>query len=173
MENKLTTVQKIGGLISTLVLGQTKEIIIRTDERVQNIMKATDELKQALDDFRLSLNSHGLDIKALQVHTKYGISNSPTVPGPQGNQLLTEAGFYTQYPKFKEKLFALMDTMNLRTLYDSEVGAFDALKKLQNDPAMDPLKDYAVNHPDESLDLIFKVASWLIRDEYAKERKIV
>lgn len=171
MEDKLSKFEKVGGWISTLILGQTKEIIIRTDERVQNLAKTTDELKQSLDAFREALNSHGLDIKALQVHTKYGVSNSPTVPSELGKKLLADSGFDTQYPKIKEKLFALMDTMSLRILYDYEVGAFEALKKLQNDPAIDPLKDYSINHPDAPLDLIFKVASWVVRDDYANVRK--
>lgn len=171
MEDKLSNLEKVGGWVSTLLLGQTKEIIIRTDERVLNLSKTTDELKQSLDNFREAVTSHGLDIRVLQVHTKYGISNSPTVPSELGKKLLQDSGFNVQYPKIKEQLFVLMDTMSLRTLYDYEMGAFEALKKLQNNPAIDSLKDYSVNHPDVSLELIFRVASWVVRDEYATTHK--
>ena len=171
MTDKLTVIEKIGGFVSTILLGKTKEIIIRTDEKVNGLIKSTDELKQDFNSLRDSIQTCGLDIKALQVHTKYGISNSPTVPSPEGKKLLADSGFLNQYPNIKDKLFSLMDEMKLRTLYDYEVGAFNALKAMQNDPAIDPLKDYAVNNPDETLDLIFKVASWVIRDDYAKKLK--
>jgi len=172
MNEKLSTIQKIGGWISTLLLGNTKEIIIRTDERVQGLMKATDELRQSVDNLRMSISDHGSDIKALKVHTRYGVSHSPTVPNDSGKKLLTDAGFFSQYPEIKNEIFALMDAMNLRTLYDYEHGAVEALEKLENHPAMDLLKDYAVNNPDQPLELIFKVASWVIRDEYAEYKKI-
>lgn len=59
-----------------------------------------------------------------------------------------------------------MDTMGLRTLYDYEKGAVDALKKLQIDPDIDPLKNHAVSNPDHPLELIYMIASWVIRDDY-------
>ena len=70
MNEKLSAIEKIGGWISTLLLGKTKEIIIRTDERVQGLVKATDKIKEIVDDFRVSITEHGSEIKALRVHTK-------------------------------------------------------------------------------------------------------
>jgi len=102
------------------------------------------------------------------IYSAYGVTNSPTLPNEKGKKLLKDSGFDSQYPKFKDKLFALMDVKNLRTLYDYEKGAMESLKELQNDSSMDKLKEYSVNHPDESLELIFQVASWIIRDDYAK-----
>lgn len=59
-----------------------------------------------------------------------------------------------------------------RTLYDYEQIAQKVLEELKDSPLMDCLKDYSVNRPAESLELIFKVASWVIRDDYAREHPI-
>lgn len=171
MNEKINTLEKIGGLVSTLLLGKTKEIIIRTDERVNILIKTGDEMKKSIDDIKVSIATHGSEIGALKIHTSYGISKSPTTPNKKGEGLLKNSGFEKQYPIIKDRIFTLMDAMNLRTLYDYEVGAIAALEKLQNDPLIDPLKDYVVNHPDESLELVFKVASWLIRDDYNAYKK--
>ncbi|MEK7552712.1 MAG: hypothetical protein AAB505_01230 [Patescibacteria group bacterium] len=101
----------------------------------------------------------------------YGITQSPTVSNDAGKKLLTDSKFIEQYPIFKQELFALMDVMSLRTPYDYELGSIKALEQLKTQPVIDPLKNYAVNHPNEPLDLIFKVASWVIRDDYDSYRK--
>src|SRR5262245_49889506 len=93
MNEKISIIEKIGGWVSTILLGKTKEIIVRTDEKVQNLIKITDELKKSLDAFRDTITSHGLDIRALQVHTKYGVAHSPIVPNKNGDKLLEDSGF--------------------------------------------------------------------------------
>ena len=173
MDKALTIAEKIGGWLSTILLGKTKEIIIRTDERVLGLMKSMEDVKKTVDDFRVSITTHGAHIEALKVHTKYGVTHSPTVPNEEGKKLLENSKFSQQYPNLKQKIFALMDTMPLRTLYDYEVGAIAALERLQNDPTIDPIKDYVVSNPNDSLDLVFKVASWVIRDDYDTYKKTV
>lgn len=171
MNEKLTTIEKIGGWVSTLLLGQTKEIIVRTDERVLGLMDSMKDVKKTVEDFRVSITAHSANIDALKVHTKYGITNSPTVPNEEGTKLLQDSKFTEQYPSMKSKIFTLMDTMNPRTLYDYETGAIAALEKLQNDPLIDPIKNYIVSNPDATLELIFKIASWVIRDDYDAYKK--
>jgi len=173
MNEKLSTIEKIGGWVSTLLLGKTKEIIVRTDERVQHLTKSMDDVKKCIDDFRTSIATHGANISALQIHTKYGVHNSPTLPNKEGKKLLQDSGFNSMYSSMKSQIFSLMDSFDLRTLYDYEKGAEKALKQLKNKPSMDSLKEYSVNHPDESLELIFKIASWVIRDDYAEYKNSV
>ncbi|MFZ1019626.1 MAG: hypothetical protein WAN61_01360 [Minisyncoccia bacterium] len=166
MDEKLSLIKKIGNFISNILLGETKEIIVRTDEKVRLISKTVDSISVAVDNFRSSIATHGANIEALQIHTRYGVSHSPTVPNEKGQEILEKSGFSKQYPILKSKIFTLMDTMNLRTLYDYENGAFETLTTLKNDPEMDILKEYVVNNPNYPLDAIFKVASWVIRDDY-------
>lgn len=171
MENSLTIAKQIGNFVSNILLGETKEIIIRTEQRVAGIEATISEMKSDIKDVRATLRSHEAGIAGLKVHTGYGFSSSPVTPSGKGEKLLRESGFYEIYPSLKTKLFDLMKARNLRTLYDYEKGAERALGELQNDPQMDPLKEHAVNHPEEPLELIFRVASWVIRDDFAKEQK--
>lgn len=112
---------------------------------------------------------HMLDRKPL--YAAYGENHSPTLPNEKGSQLLDDSGFTNSYSALRQQIFALMDSKNPRTLYDYEVAAEKSLRELQNNPAMDSVKNYAVNHLEEPLDLIFKVASWKIRDDYEEYKK--
>lgn len=109
---------------------------------------------------------HSLEQKP--IFEQYGVHNSPMRPSDKGQKLLQDSGFNEVYKSLKGQIFDRMDKMELRTPYDYEAGASRALVLLSNDPCMDTLKDYAVNHPDESLELIFGVASWVIRDDYTE-----
>jgi hypothetical protein len=101
----------------------------------------------------------------------YGTASNPAVPNIKGAKLLEDSKFNEQYPKCKDKLFASMDGMRLRTLYDYEKGAVRALRRLRDDPLFDPIKEHSVNHPNEPLSVIFTVASWIIRDDYGEYKK--
>ncbi|HEX4774556.1 MAG TPA: hypothetical protein VH234_03485 [Candidatus Saccharimonadales bacterium] len=125
------------------------------------------DLKKEVKKIRDAIGTHTTEIVALQVHTKYGVNNSPIQPNNSGRKLLETSKFNQQYPSLKEKLFTLMDAKSLRTLYDYETGAFQALQDLKDDPLVDPIKEFVVNNPDKPLDDIFLVASWVVRDDYA------
>lgn len=170
--DKLTSLQKIGNWVATLLLGNTKEVIARIDEKVNSLVESNKEMKQSIAALSSTTNEHGQDITGLKVHTQYGVSHSPTVPNENGKKLLTDSGFYkTVWPKLEKEIFALMDSRNLRTLYDYQLGAKEVLGELKDNPAMDCLKEYAVNNPSQQLELIFEIASWIIRDKYAEYKK--
>jgi hypothetical protein len=173
MEHKITLAKTIGNFVSSLLLGETKEIIIRMDERLKSVEATVFEVRSDIRDINARLSAYGLDITGLKVHTKYGMVHSPIVPSGVGKKLLEDSGFVKAYPLLRPKIFALMNARRLRTLYDYERGAERALRELQNDPLIDCLKEYAVNHPEEPLELIFRVASWVIRDDYAKDAAIL
>ncbi len=162
---QITDVQAIIGLIVVVLgLGGTWGSLKTS---VSHIKEGLTEIKDEIKGFRESIGNHTTEIVALQVHTKYGVSNSPTVPNAKGSKLLEESGFTKLYPKIKQRVFDLIKEDKARTLYDYEVSAFQALKKIKSDPIIDPLKDYSVNNPKVPLDDIFLVASWVIRDEFA------
>lgn len=172
MNEKLSTIETIGGWLSTLLLGKTKEIIVRMDEKISNLTGAISELKGDVKELKNAMAEVRADIAGLKVHTKYGTANSPMMPSEIGKKLLEECGFYETYPSLRPKLFARMEIKRMRTLYDYEKGAEMALQELEGDPLMDRLKEYAVSHPEESLGLIFKIASWMVRDDFAKEHPV-
>ncbi len=181
MEEKIAIAERVRGFISTILLGKTKEMMVRMDETIKHMGVAITEIKSDIKDVRLEvkdirldikdirscLTTHTVDIAGLKMHTRYGVAQSPTVPNETGKKLLEESGFEKVYPSLRPKLFKLMESKKLRTRYDYEKGAGIAMKELQDDPLMDPLKEYALSHPDEPLELIFQVASWVVRDDYA------
>lgn len=141
---------------------------------VKSISDNVEKIEKSLTDMQKSMNSHKADITGLKAHTKYkyGVTNSPTIPNSNGKKLLADSGFNEAYPKLKSKIFALMDTRNPRTLYDYERGAVKALESLKYDPLMDSIKNYIVNQTDAALEDVFMVASWVIRDDYNKAKKV-
>jgi len=165
---KVTT---IGNYVARFLLGDTVERVARIEEGVKRIDKDVDKIKSSLKDIVGRLSGHDVDIAGMKVRV-YGSPGSPMQPNDQGKKLLTDSGFYQAYPLIKNDLFALMDKLETKTLYDAEKNAEKCLQQLSNQNEFRGMKDYAVNHPDESLDLIFKVASWIIRDDYASAKGI-
>jgi hypothetical protein len=172
MDEKITLAKRVGGFVSTILLGETKELIIRIDERVKNLTGDVSELKSNVQDIQKTLTQHESDISALKAHAQYGVAHSPTIPNERGEKLLKDSGFYLIYPVLKPKIFRWMEAWHLPTLYNYEKNAIAALFALRDDPLVDCLKEYAVNHPDESLDLIFHVASWVIRDDFLHDHPV-
>lgn len=102
-----------------------------------------------------------------------GQANSPLVPNEKGWQVLEKSGWNVVYPQLKQKIFAEMDKQPPNNLYDVERAAQKVLMlDLRDIDEIIPLKNYAVNHPDMPLDVVLGVASWIVRDDYAKERNI-
>ncbi|MCK5122877.1 MAG: hypothetical protein KAQ87_01900 [Candidatus Pacebacteria bacterium] len=165
-------IKKIGNILSNLLLGETKEIIIRTDETVKITRDDIVEIKSDCKKIWECVHDHDKDIGLLKRSSFFGNPGSPMIINKEGKELLIDCGFYRIYPELQEKIFKLMDTWKLRTLYDYETEAKTALKELENDPLIDPLKEYVVSHPMKiTLEMIFTVASWIIRDDYDRYRK--
>jgi hypothetical protein len=183
MDQNISTLTKIGNWIATLLLGNTRELIVRIDERLTGFIgemtEFKTETKEELKEIRGTLKEHGEKIAslgekvtALMVYTGYNVRNSPNVPSEKGRALLRESGFNEVYPQLKERIFASMRSKMPKTLYDCEKGAEESLGSLRDDPLMYRLKDYVVEHEDQPLVLIFEVASWVVRDDYLKEHPL-
>ena len=186
MDQNLSKLTKIGNWIATLLLGNTRELIIRIDERLSGfIVEMTEfkvETKAELKEIGSVLNrarrtSRGThnnafitygSYRGIKANTMYQVRNSPTAPSEKGKKLLKDSGFDEIYPIIRQKIFKRMESKRLRTLYDYEKEAEFAIGSFRNEPIMDRVKDYVVNHEDEPLTLIFKIASWVVRDDYLK-----
>lgn len=156
----------IAGIVFLVGLGISWATLKTT---VQGLKQSLDELKSDVRELRSGLSVHGEALAVLK--TKYGTANSPMAVNEAGKKLLEDSKFNQIYPRLQPKIFQLLDTWNTRTLYDVENNALKALNEIKDDALIDPLKDYAVNHPGEPLELIFTVASWLIRDDYWQQKK--
>lgn len=161
----------IGGLTVVagwfLIMGRKFQILDDLKTNFEKLGNKFDKLGDRIGSIQITLTKHDCDIKNIKTNT-VGVTHSPTVPSEEGKKLLEESGFNKIYPKIKPRIFQTMDEQNLRTLYDYQEWGENALHLLilENDPIVDPLKDYVVNHPNYSLNLIFRVASWMIRDDY-------
>jgi hypothetical protein len=76
MQEKMTLVKNVGNFVSGILLGETKETIIRMDEKIKGISSAITEIKVDIKDIKSSLRTHELDIVGLKAHAKYGGTNS-------------------------------------------------------------------------------------------------
>lgn len=168
--------QFLFGLGSTLLfIGIAWGTLIST---VKNIKEDIDDIKNDIKDIRgniqridLKLGIHDNDLATLKTSV-FGNPGSPMKLTEQGTKLLEDSGFNSYYSKSKNKLFQELDKMGTRTIYDSEKNAEAVLKKLSGSPDFDDIKSYAINNPLIPLDLIFTVASWVIRDDYAKHKEL-
>jgi hypothetical protein len=190
MDQNLSKLTKVGNWIATLLLGNTRELIIRIDERLSGFIVEMTEFKvetkaelkeigsvlkgqgERLAVHTTMLSSRTEAIVGIKTNTMYQVRNSPTAPSEKGKKLLKDSGFDEVYPIIRQKIFKRMESNRLRTLYDYEKEAEFAIGSFRNDPIMDRVKDYVVNHEDEPLTLIFQIASWIVRDDYLKEHPL-
>lgn len=159
-------ISKIGNFCGRLILGNYADRIVETATKVLDMEKNIIEIKTDVKKIFDSLGGHDREIVGLKVKV-YGSPGSPMQPNEKGIKLLTDSGFNEIYPKIKDEVFSILDKEKTRTLYDAEKNTIVALEKLSVDPAFDKIKNYAVNNIDEPLELIFTIASWIIRDDYA------
>lgn len=144
------------------------------NKKIEKIENKIERVENKIGKIETKLSDHGESIASMNASmSAYGIHGSPMKPSDEGEKLLKESGFYELYPNIKNKIFESLDKMQTRTLYDIEINSRLALKDLIENPLFDNMKNYVVNNPEKQLELIFGVASWVIRDDYAKERNII
>jgi hypothetical protein len=129
-------------------------------------------LKNDVGVLKLDVGTLKMDMSALKVYVGYNVRHSPNAPSEKGKKLLKESGFDEIYPQIKQRVFALIEKKQPKTLYDYEKEAETALRSFIDDPLVYRLKDYVVEHEDQPLVLIFEIASWVVRDDYAKDHPL-
>lgn len=141
--------------------------------RISKIENTISWIRNAIKDIKCRLDNHDAEIGNMKINIcKYGKSDSPMKPNNEGDKLLKNSGFYANYDKIKKLVFPVLDSYKTRTLYDAEKNTLAVFDEFKDNPIFDDMKNYSVNHPDKPLELIFTIASWIIRDDYAKERNI-
>ncbi|MFH1078381.1 MAG: hypothetical protein V1745_03855 [Patescibacteria group bacterium] len=155
--------------VVALFLGLLAIVWKGKSEISESIEKSLGPFRDEMRVFSDRICNHDQEIGELR--GKYGQSHSPMKPNEMGTRLLEDSSFNLLYPKVKDRIFKTLDGMGTRTEYDAEKNARVALKQFENDPVMDDVKEYVVNHPEEPLELIYMVASWVIREDYWKGRK--
>jgi len=130
-----------------------------------------EDFKELKKDFRFLFDGFEKAVNT-KISMNFGEANSPYKPNKDGIEILKNSNFNEVYEGLKEKIFAFIDEKNPKGLYDIEQYAYSALSSLENDDKMTILKKYIVNNPKYSLSLIKLLGSWIIRDDYVREKDI-
>jgi hypothetical protein len=117
MDKNLSKLTKVGNWIATLLLGNTRELIIRIDERLSGFIVEMTEFKvetkaelkeiesvlkgqgERLAVHTTMLSSHTEAIVGIKTNTMYQVRNSPTALSEKGKKLLKDSGFDEVYAK--------------------------------------------------------------------------
>lgn len=172
-------IEGILGIIAVVVSigiawGKLNSKVDNVSDNIDEINNKIEKINNKIEKIEDKLGDHGESIASINAtFGAYGIHGSPMKPSEEGEKILKESGFYELYPDIKNKIFGILDKMQTRTLYDIEINSRIALKDLIGNTLFDNMKNYVVNNPERPLELIFGIASWVIRDDYAKERNII
>lgn len=164
--DKITLAQKFGNVLSNLLLGQTKEIIIRTDQRIMG-------LEETVKTINADLRTINVDLKDVRERfaTFEGKSqnlfaqHSPISLTDKGEKILRDSGLQAYIDAGKESLVsACHEDRKMTTPYDVQQSAFDFFDTHQFPETVDSqLKTYAFNEG-LSMDAIRRIGAIYFRD---------
>lgn len=144
-------------------------------ECLDNLKKSVEDIIAKYDEANKQIGDHKVAIATIK--STVGIPGSPMHPNEKGKEILQNAKFNDIYPSIKDELFEKLEGMGTFTLYDIEVNSQTLLTEMSSRKEFNPIKSYIVNNPTElggglTLELVFMIASWIIRDDYSKEKNI-
>jgi polyhydroxyalkanoate synthesis regulator phasin len=73
MEANISFVKKIGNFFSNILLGETKEIIVRMDERLKHVSKQVENIEQKVET-RLEPDVHNLRERFAALEERVSVS---------------------------------------------------------------------------------------------------
>lgn len=119
---KLDKITKVGNWIAAFLLGNTRELIARIDERTSRLIKDMDEIKPKVDSM-----SPKVDVLW---QGRFSSSHSPRQLNEVGQKILEDSGIKVIVDNKKEKLLAVVKAKNSNNPYDAERVIIEAMKKL-------------------------------------------
>ena len=112
MDDKISKVKKVGNWVSAILLGNTRELIGRIDERTILMMENLKDIKPKVDDIFPKVDILWKD--------KIAPSHSPRQLNDRGNRILVESEIKKIVDEKKEKLLELVKAKNTTNAYDAE-----------------------------------------------------
>jgi len=147
----LETVKKVGNWLSAILLGDTRELIARIDERTGHMQKDLDVMRQELGDVQNGLGD--VRSRVVEMSTRldvlwkdrFAIAHSPRQLNERGNTVLNESGIKEIIYEKKDVLAALVKEKRPTNPYDAEQAILAVVNDLQerNPEVTDRLKDGA------------------------------
>lgn len=107
-----------------------------------------------------------------KIEAELGRVHSPIRPNEKGKEILKIVKWDEIYIDLKKDIFSNIDLIEPTNLYDVEKVVRDVIWEMRNLDEMKAFKIYAVNNPEFPLKILTTLASWLVRDDYAKEKEI-
>lgn len=141
MNENLSLIKKIGNFVSNILLGETKEIILRTDERVQLISKS---LENRIEPDLKNLRERFMIVED-RVRTMWkdevAPAHSPRQLNERGTNVLTGSGIKEIIDEKRDNLLLSVKTRNITNPYDAEQAILNIVSNLRNDaPLVEKLK---------------------------------
>lgn len=135
--------------MSAILLGDTRELIARIDERTEHILKDLDDIKPKVNDMVPKVDILWRD--------KLAPTHSPRQLNDRGNSILANSGIKEIIDENKSKLLALVKEKNPKTAYDTEQTILSVVNELQNHfpEITDRLKDGAFRVGEDIPTLLF------------------
>ncbi|HUC02169.1 MAG TPA: hypothetical protein VMA75_04720 [Candidatus Paceibacterota bacterium] len=178
MDQNLSTLSKIGNWIATLLLGNTRELIARIDERTMLMQADIGTLKTDMKDVRSKMDEIYPMVKeiypmVMEMYPKMEILwKDKAVPAHSrrsfnayGEKVLKESGVKEVIDAKKDELLALIKAKGAKNVYDAEQDILFVVKDVlgHSPEIIDKLKPGAFN-TGADLDMVFFVGGIYLRD---------
>ena|SRR3989344_3038527 len=121
--NHLEKMKTVGNWLSAILLGNTRELIARIDERTERMVKDLDEMRPKLWDMSPKVDALWKD--------KLAPASSPRQLNEQGTIILAQSGIKEIVDEKKEQLTLLVKQLNPKTAYDAEQTILNVMNDLQ------------------------------------------
>ena len=164
MDQNLSKLTKVGNWIATLLLGNTRELIARIDERTILMQADINNLKVDLKDVRRTVDDMAPKLEILW-NDKIAPAHSRRKLNAYGEKILKESGIKEIVDERKQQLFDLVKAMGAKNAYDAERDIFLVAKELpKNFPdIIDTLKAGAF-HAGADVDTVLFAGGIYLRD---------
>lgn len=164
MEQHLSFAKKIGSFVSSVLLGETKEIIIRMDERLLNVSKRVDLMEPDLKSLR---ERFAVIEDRMQILWKDEITKarSPRALNERGMSILLGSGIKEVMDTRKSEILAAVQVKSPKNPYDAENYILEVVAEFKKDNALvESLKTGAFSVGSD-IDTVLLVGGMYIRDQ--------
>jgi hypothetical protein len=149
--------KKVGNWISAILLGNTRELIARIDERTIMMQRVLEDIKPKVDDMYPKVDILWKD--------KVAFSHSPRELNGAGQKILKESGIKEIIDGKRAKLLEVIKAKRATNAYDAEQAVLLVVKELPEycPDVVDRLKNGAFN-AGVNIDTVLLVGGIYLRD---------
>ena len=124
MNEEIKNLKKVGNWISAILLGNTREIIARIDERTIMMLEDLKDIKPKVNDMYPKVDILWKD--------EFAPANSPRQLNERGNLILEKSGIKEVIDSKKEVLLKVIKEKNNTNPYDTEATILSVVADLAN-----------------------------------------